>query len=95
MAAIRSQPATCKDGEMRSAAFHSSLPMKSHDLETARRRCTSAAEIQRLLLPHGCCYLRKREPSSNDSLMTFVMVQISHCCVNFCLTHCQDLTWRT
>ena len=89
MAAIRSQPATCKDGEMRSVAFHSSLPMRNHDLETAGRHCTSAAAFQRLLLPHGCCYLRKREPSSNDSLM---MVQISHCCVNFCLTHCQDLT---
>ena len=71
MASIRSQPATCKDGEMRSVAFNSSLPMQGHNLETAGRRCTRAAALQRLLLPHGFCYLKKREPSSNDSLMTF------------------------
>ena len=49
------------DGKMRSVAFHSSLPMQSHDVETAGRRCTSGAEFQRLLLPHGHSYLRKRK----------------------------------
>jgi hypothetical protein len=50
---IRSQPATCMDGEMRTFAVYSSLPVRSHDYETAGRRCTSAAAFQRLLLPHG------------------------------------------
>ena len=59
---FRSQPATCVDGKMRSVAFHSRLPMQSHDLETAGRRCTSGAEFQRLCSRMATAiYLRKRK----------------------------------
>jgi hypothetical protein len=49
MAAIRNQPATCMDGEMRSVAFHSGIPVRIHNLETVWRRCTSATAFQRCL----------------------------------------------
>ena len=95
MAAIRSQPATCKDGEMRSVAFHSSLPMQGHDLKTEGRRCTSAAAFQRCVPSAWPCYLRKRKadifPFSRQENLPFAA--FAH--VNFWLTHCQDFVGRT
>ena len=74
---VHSKPTSdksCKDGE---SDAQRRLPRQPSN---ARRRpqlgkggaslhdSTSAAAFQRLLLPHGFCYLKKREPSSNDVL---------------------------
>ena len=56
----------CADAEMSTFAVDGGIPVRSHAMETTWRRCTSAAAFQRFVLLHGCCYLRKREPSSND-----------------------------
>ena len=70
MASIRSQPATCKDGEMRATVTDSSILVTGHGPESGWRRCTSSAAFQRWQPSMASGLLLKKCPSSNASLMT-------------------------